>query len=152
MEENSFTWKSLNTSYYNMVAECNDLSNMLFQKGNITDGSMMKEIHDRMEVIHYKAEILILFIKTLKAAEAENVDVGDEINGAISFHFIIFVCDLDLDIKNCCPRYFADMKCHELFCRWQKLCVFYKDYFLKTVDLPKAIDLSLYKLAIEDTE
>lgn len=116
------------------------------------DGYMMKEIHDRMEVIHYKAEVLILFIKTLKAAEAENVDLGDNINDAVSFHFTIFISDLDLDIKNCFPHYFAYTECRELFCRWQKLCEFYKDYFLKTIDLPKAIDLSTYELAMEDTE
>lgn len=151
MEEQSI-WESLDLSYYNITAECNDLSNMLFPKGNIMDGYMMKEIHDRMELIHYKAEVLILFIKTLKAAEAENVDLGDNINGAVNFHFTIFISDLDLDIKNCFPHYFAYMECHELFCRWQKLCALYKDYFIKTVELPKSIDLSTYELAMEDTE
>lgn len=152
MEEHIFTWELLNTSYYNMVTECNELSNMLLHNGNIKDSCMMKEIHDRMELIHYKAEILILFVKTLTAAEAENVNLGDEINGTVSCHYTIFISDLDLDISNSYPRYFANMKCYELFCRWQKLCAFYKNYFLKNIDLPKGIDLKPYELAEEDSE
>ncbi|MDE6596548.1 MAG: hypothetical protein K2K44_11155 [Oscillospiraceae bacterium] len=149
MEENKSTWKSLTKSYHEMLTECNELSNMLLQKGNITDGSMMKEIHDRMELIHYKAEILILFVKTFKAAEAENIDLGSSITGHVSCHYNIFISDLDLDINNCYPHYFANTKCYDLFCRWQKLCEAYKEYFLKTIDLPKGIDLSPYYLALE---
>lgn len=152
MEEYTFKWRSLNSLYYGMAIECDSLSHMLLQNGNVTGSAMMKEIHDRMELIHYKAEILLLFVKTFKAAEAENVDLGDEINGTVSSHYTIFISDLDLDIENCYPRFFSDMKCYELFCRWQKLCGFYKEYFLKTIDLPKGIDLSPYKLAIEDSE
>lgn len=149
METHTSAWKDLNTSYHNILAECNELSNTMLQRGNINDGAMMTEIHDRMELIHYKAEVLILFVEALKRAESENVNLGDDINGNVSGHYAIFISDLDLDIKNCCPHYFANMKCYELFCRWQKLCGSYKEYFLKTLDLPKGIDLSTYYLAVE---
>lgn len=149
MEEHIFTWETLDLSYYNIVCECNDLSNILYQRGHTKDSYMMKEIHDRMEMVHYKAETALAFIKILKASEAENVDLGDELNGMVSFHYINLISDLDLDIEDVHSYYFADKKCHALFCRWRKLCGFYKDYFVKAVDLPKGIDLSPYHLAME---
>lgn len=152
METNTSAWKKLKKSCHIMLAECNELSNMMLQKGSITDGSTMKEIHDRMEFIHYKAEILILFVKTIKAAEDKNVNLGDDINGCVSYHYTIFISDLDLEINNFCPHYFANMECYDLFCRWQKLCESYKKYFLKTLELPKGIDLSAYYLAMEIME
>lgn len=145
-------WETLDTTYCNIVHECNELSNMLFYRGNTKDGGMMREIHDRMELVHYKAETALEFIKILKAAEAKNIDLGDEINGMVSFHYINLISDLDLDIEDVNAHYFANMKCYELFCRWKKLCGFYKNYLMKTVDLPKGIDLSPYKLANEISE
>ena len=149
MEEHKSTWKSLNKTYHEMLTECNELSNMMYRKENISDGNFMAKIYSRMELIHYKAKLMLLFVKAIKAAETENFDLGDEINDSVSCHYTIFISDLDLDIKNCYSHYFVDMKCYDLFCRWQKLCEAYKEYFLKTLDLPKGIDLSPYYLALE---
>lgn len=149
MEEQTSAWESLNKSYCSMVKECDELSNTMYQIGKISDSSFMKKIHDRMEMIHSKADMLLLFVKAFKTAETENVDLGKNIQGAVSCHYTIFIADLDLDIENCYTHYFADMKCYDLFCRWQKLCEAYKEYFTKKLDLPKGIDLSPYYLALE---
>lgn len=149
MEENTSAWESINKSYHEMLTECNELSNMMYQMGKISDSSFMKKIHDRMEMIHYKADMLLLFVKAFKTAEIENVDLGKNIQGAVSCHYTIFISDLDLDIENCYTHYFADMKCYDLFCRWQKLCEAYKEYFTRNLELPKGIDLSPYYLALE---
>ena len=149
MEEHKSTWKSLNKTYHEMLTECNELSNMMYQRGNISDGNFMAKIYDRMELIHYKAELLLLFVKAIKAAEAKNVDLGDKINDSVSCHYTIFISDLDLDIKNFYTHYFDYMKCYYLFCSWKELCRLYKEYFTKTLDLPKGIDLSPYYLALE---
>ena len=142
MEEHKSTWDYLNKTYHEMLTECNELSNKMYRKENISDGNFMAKIYDRMELIHYKAELLLLFVKAITEAEAKNVDLGDKINDSVSCHYTIFISDLDLDIKNFYAHYFVDMKCYDLFCRWQKLCEAYKEYFLKNLELPKGIDLS----------
>lgn len=147
--KHTYTLEELNSTYNNIVVKCNELSCMMYQKGNIEESCLMKEIQNRMVLIHHKAAAVNEFIKVFKALEAKNVDLGDKINGSVSCYYIIFISDLDLDIDNCCPRYFSNMECYELFCRWQKLCGLYKEYFVKTIDLPKSIDLTPYTLVME---
>lgn len=143
---------TLASTFYDMLAECNTLSSDLCRKENMSDGCLLKEIHYRMEHIHYKAEVVSEFIKILKAAELGNLDLGDEINAAVSFYYANFIMDLNIEMEGSRPHYFADMKCFNFFENWKKLCRHYKDCFVKNIDLPKSIDLSPYYLAMEIME
>lgn len=140
-------WEALDSEYYDMLLKCNTLSGDMCRKENTSNGCLLKEMRGRMELIHYKAEVVNEFIKILKTAEIGNFDLGDEINASVSFYYANFIIDLRIEIDCDCPHYFADMKCFDFVESWKKFCRLYKDYFRKSLDLPKGIDLSLYHLA-----
>lgn len=108
-------WEALDTIYDKMTIECSELIDRLYLKGNTADCFVMKELQNRIKVIHPKAESVLEFIKILKAAEAVNCNLGDEINSSVGYYYTDLIIDLHLDIDYENVHYLADMKCADFF-------------------------------------
>lgn len=118
-------WEALDTIYDKMTIECSELIDRLYLKGNTADYFVMKELQNRIKVIHHKAESVLEFIKILKAAEAVNCNLGYEINSSVGYYYTDLIIDLHLDIDYENVHYLADMKCADFFKRWRIQCVLY---------------------------
>lgn len=124
-----------------LMCECEQLTDDLRQRKNYDDAYMMCKLGDRMNFINYKMEIVNDLLKIINKAEAENLDLGTEINNKINIYYkdLIFEQEVgtdSFDFHNC-----ADNRCIELICKWKDLCEYYTEYYKNAAVLPAVIDL-----------